>query len=1005
MWFYCAPRKIVFGEDSIEELNEIQGQSALIVTDKVLLDLQIPQKAIEILEKNGFKITIFDQVSYEPSIPMAKAGAEIATQEQVDWIVAIGGGSVIDCAKAIWVYYENPDMSIDSVFPEDPLLLREKARLITIPTTSGTGSDANWAIVIMDPETKQKLAVGHRDLIPDIDIVDPSLTLKLPPKLTASTGIDVLAHAIEAYTIEWKNDFADAMAIQAIKLVFEFLPKAVKDGQNIECREKMHNAATMAGIAIGNSQIGGTHALAHSAGAVLNIPHGEIIAISLPHMMKYCSEEEKTAKHYSEIAHAIGIKFASEQEGAEKLIHKVEELIDEIDLKTNLRSFGITEKTLEENMQLLSDFALNDTGSIVNPREITGEALRSMFYDMLGELTGGYREIILRVNLTTKQVSQEPLDLEGAKMFIGGSGLGAHYYFKFLNTKNVDALSPENILIFMTGPLTGLPTSCAGRFSVCSRSPLTGFWGEANSGGNFGPELKFAGYDGIILEGVSEKPVYLLIEDDKIEIRDASELWGMGTYAAHEKILNELGDKSFKIACIGQAGENLVKYASIMNDEGRAAGRTGLGAVMGSKKLKAIAVKGTNKEFSLPKEFDEKSKEAYETIKEDFFVELTGELGTAGYVDVAMDMYGDMPIRNWSESEFEEASNISGAAMKETILVGRYSCYRCPIRCGRIIEIPEGKYKLPRTKGPEYETLAAFGTNLKIGDLEALSFANYKANEYGIDTISAGTTIGVLLDLVSKNYIPSEALPEELDLSFGNADTLLTLLDMITKRKGIGNLLAEGSKVLAENFLYSALAPQIAGLEAPFHDPRAFSGWAIQYLTSPRGACHNNGDAYMVQQGLTFPELEIDNLPDSRFEDSGIAKQMVRLQSYRQLYNAMTICVFYNPPAPMVADLLGMAANRKYISEDLILLGDRIYALKRLVNLRLGWKPELQVLPSVMRQRLDGPTEGNTPDFKIQLKEWYEYRNYNIETGYPKKELLEQLKMSSFIRENESFGI
>ncbi|MCE7740292.1 MAG: hypothetical protein GPJ50_13030, partial [Candidatus Heimdallarchaeota archaeon] len=458
-------------------------------------------------------------------------------------------------------------------------------------------------------------------------------------------------------------------------------------------------------------------------------------------------------------------------------------------------------------------------------------------------------------------------------------------------------------------------------------------------------------------------------------------------------------------ACIGQAGENLVKYASIMNDEGRAAGRTGLGAVMGSKKLKAIAVKGTNKEFQLPKEFKEKSREAYESIKEDFYVELIEEFGTAGYLDAAIDMYGDLPIRNWSESKFDEASNLSGVSIKETILVGRYACYRCPIGCGRIIEIPEGKYKLPRTKGPEYETLGAFGTNLKIGNLEAISFATYRANDYGMDTISAGTTIGVLLDLVSKNYIPSEALPEELDLSFGNADTLLTLLDMITKRKGIGNLLAEGSKVLAENFLYSALAPQVAGLEAPFHDPRAFSGWAIQYLTSPRGACHNNGDAYMVQQGLTFPELEIDDLPDSRFEDSGIAKQMARLQSYRQLYNAMTICVFYNPPAPLVADLLGMAVNHKYISEDLILLGDRIYALKRLVNLRLGWKPVLQVLPNVMRQRLDGPTEGNTPDFTIQLKEWYEYRNYDIETGYPNKELLEQLEMSSFIRENESLGV
>ena len=385
----------------------------------------------------------------------------------------------------------------------------------------------------------------------------------------------------------------------------------------------------------------------------------------------------------------------------------------------------------------------------------------------------------------------------------------------------------------MTGPLTGLPTSCAGRFTVCSRSPLTGFWGEANSGGKFGPEMKFAGYDSIIIEGISENPVYLLIEDDKIEFRDASKLWGKGTYETHKKIIKELNDNKFKIACIGQAGENLVKYAAIINDEGRAAGRTGLGAVMGSKKLKAIAVKGSNKEFLLPAEFKKKSREAYESIKEEFFVELASDLGTSGYLDVAVDMYGDLPIRNWSESAFDEAYNLSGATMKETILVGRYACYRCPIGCGRIIEIPEGKYKLPRTKGPEYETLGAFGTNLKISNLKAISYANFKANDYGIDTISAGTTIGVLLDLVSKNAISSEALPNDLDLQFGNENILIPLLDMIVERKGIGSLLAEGSKVLAEKYLYTSLAPQVAGLEAPFHDPRAFSGWAIQYLTSP----------------------------------------------------------------------------------------------------------------------------------------------------------------------------
>ena len=997
MWFYCSPRKIVFGEDSLEELKEIKGKSALIVTDKALLDLGIPQKAIDLLDKNDIKITIFDQVDYEPSIPMAKAGAEIAEKEGVDWIIAIGGGSVIDCAKSIWVFYENPDISIDSVFPEDPLPLRNKARLITIPTTSGTGSDANWAIVITDPETKQKLSVGHRDLIPDIDIVDPSLTLKLPPHLTASTGMDVLAHAIEAYTIDWKNDFADAMALQAIKLVFDYLPKVIAEGDVLEYREKMHNAATMAGIAIGNSQIGGTHALAHSAGAIFRIHHGEIIAVVLPHMMRYCLEEEKTVQHYSEIAHAIGIKFDEPLQGAIKLIEKVEELIVNIGLKTTLKEFGITYKQLQENMGILCEFALNDTGSLINPRELSNDSIESLFYDMSGFIRGGYREVLLKVNLTDQKFSVEPLDMKAAKNFIGGSGLGAYYYFKFLNTKNVEALSPENILIFMTGPLTGLPTSCSGRFSICSRSPLTNFWGESNSGGKFGPELKFAGYDGIIIKGAAKEPAYLLIHDNKVEIKDATTLWGLGTYETQEKIWEELGDKSFKIACIGPAGENQVKYASIINDQGRVAGRTGLGAVMGSKKLKAIVVKGTNKDFLLPAEFNEKTREAYEYIKEDFSVEMAKELGTSGFIDAAVEMYGDMPIRNWSESSFEQAYAISGATMKETILVGRYSCYRCPIGCGRIVAIPEGKYKLKKTKGPEYETLAAFGTNLKIGDLEALAYANHKANDYGLDTISTGATVGVFLDLVSKDYIPIETLPKGLKLDFGEPDTLLTLLDMIVRREGIGNLLAEGSKVLAENFLYAALAPQVAGLEAPFHDPRAFSGMAIQYLTSPRGACHNNGDAYLVQQGLSFPELGIDNLPESRFENSGIAKQMAGIQSYRQLYNAMTLCIFYNPPAPMIANLLGMAVNQSFKPEDLLLLGDRIFALKRIINLRLGWKPELQILPNVMRQRLDGPTEGHTPDIQIQLKEWYEYRNYDTETGCPKTEELVRLGLQELL--------
>ncbi len=610
-------------------------------------------------------------------------------------------------------------------------------------------------------------------------------------------------------------------------------------------------------------------------------------------------------------------------------------------------------------------------------------------------LISGYRGKILRINLTEREVKTEPLDEENARKFVGGSGLGAYYYYKFIEQKVVEALSPENILIFFTGPLTGLPTACAGRFSICSRSPLTGIWGEANSGGKFGPELKFAGYDGIIVEGKSENPVYVYINDEKVEIRDAKDYWGMEVFESQEKILRDLEDDTFKIACIGPAGENLVKFASIMNDGARAAGRTGLGAVMGSKMLKAIVVKGSNKHFSLPEEFKEVSQEAQDIIMNDFSTELSHDLGTAGYVDLAVDMYGDLPIRNWSQGTYENAFKISGATMSETILVGRKACYRCPIACGREVEIPEGKYKLPKTKGPEYETIGAFGTNLLIDDLEALAYANYMANSYGIDTISAGATIGVLLDLVSKNVIPKGDLLDKLDYSFGNPEILIKLLRIISYREGIGNLLAEGSKKLAEHYNQPDVSPQIAGLEAPYHDPRAFSGMAVQYLTSPRGACHVNGDAYLVLQGMTFPELGIDDIPN-RFENKGIAKQMANIQSYRQLYNAMTICQFYNPPATLVAKLLGMAMREDIVPEDLILLGERIFALKRLLNLKLGWKTEWEKIPSVMLQKLEGPTEGNIPDYETQLKEWYIYRNYDRNTGEPKTDELKRLELLSF---------
>ncbi|NHJ33247.1 MAG: aldehyde ferredoxin oxidoreductase family protein [Asgard group archaeon] len=614
-------------------------------------------------------------------------------------------------------------------------------------------------------------------------------------------------------------------------------------------------------------------------------------------------------------------------------------------------------------------------------------------------MMSGFRGKILRVNLTNMAVKEEKLDLEAAQEFLGGSGLAAHYYWRHIMdyAEIPEPLSADNPLIFMTGALTGLPSYCTARTNFCSRSPLTTFFGDANIGGKIGPKLKFAGYDGIIIEGKSDKPVFISINDSNVEIRNAEELWGKGTYDTLEMVREELGNKKAEVVCIGPAGENFVKYSCIMTHGGRAAGRTGMGAVMGSKNLKAIAVHGTNREFDLPEEFMLLSKDAYNSVKEDYTVEIFSEFGTSGYLDVALEHYGDIPIRNWSKGTLENGTNLSGITMSETILIGKSTCYRCPIACGREIEITKGKYKTDKTDGPEFETLASMGTNLEITDLEAIVFANIKANDYGIDTISVGATIGVYYDLIEKGAIPIKKHPRDIKSEFGDADSLLRLLELISKRQGIGDDLAEGSKILAQKYSHPELAPQVAGLEAPTHDPRAFSGLAVMYVTSPRGACHLNGDAYYVQQGLIFPDLGIDNLPNDRFDNVGVVQPLVYLQSYRQVYNSAGVCQFYNPSGSKLARLISIAISRKTSTKELLKTGDRIFGLKRIINMKLGWTPSLEFLPKVMLQKLEGPTEGRIPDVKIQLDLWYKYRKYNRKTGIPSKSELKRLNLEKYL--------
>ena len=608
----------------------------------------------------------------------------------------------------------------------------------------------------------------------------------------------------------------------------------------------------------------------------------------------------------------------------------------------------------------------------------------------------GYMGRLLVVDLTSGQIEDEPLNEAYAREFIGGSGLAARYLYGLVDG-DTDPLGPENPLILMAGPLTGTAAPSCGRHAVCARSPLTGLWGEANSGGFFGPEMRFAGYDGIVIKGRSPEPVYLYLEDGRAELRGATHLWGEDTYRTQALIREELGDKKMKVACIGPAGEKLVRFAAVMNDHGRAAGRAGMGAVMGSKNLKAIAVRGHGQVPLADSEgFRETVRHILGVLKDDFVVEALRSLGTANVVEYFM-LLGDMPSRYFTQGEFEGADRISGAAMAETILTRNTACYRCPIACGRQVSLAE-RYGIERVDGPEYETIAAYGTLLLVDDLEGIAYAGHLCNAYGLDTISAGATIAFACYLYEQGIV-DQGETDGLDLRWGDIRPAIRLTEMIAQRQGFGDLLAEGSLALGRRYGVEDLAVQVNGLEVPMHDPRAAVGMALTYATSPRGACHNQGDMYLVDQGQVVEEVGI--VSGDRFESSAQkARVTARCQDWRSLYNAMIMCHFAHPPAESILALLRGATGWDLALEDLTTIGERIWNLKRAFNVRLGLTAANDRLPRLLLEPLsDGGAAGSIPDLDLMLREYYQVRGWDPTTGRPTPEKLRELGLSFVAQE------
>ncbi len=595
---------------------------------------------------------------------------------------------------------------------------------------------------------------------------------------------------------------------------------------------------------------------------------------------------------------------------------------------------------------------------------------------------------LLRVDLTVGKFSDVDISKEDQIKFMGGRGLAAKILYEE-NRPGIDPFDPENRLIVMSGPYTGTLGSFTAFYNVTTKSPLTGAILSAHSGGHWGPMLRKTGYDGLVIKGKSPSPVYLLITDSGPELKSAADLWGKNVFETIDEL--EKKHEKAKAAVIGPAGEKLVRYASIMNDMHRAAGRGGVGAVMGSKNLKAIVVHGTKE---VPQADGEKLRETFKTatttVKEKSAA--FSKYGTSMVVGIT-GKAGTIPTRNFQSGHFPEFEKIGGDAFVNNHVMKNTACARCPLHCGK--EAKTDKYG-STTEGPEYETLAMFGANLGNGDLDSIIQANHLCNLYGMDTISCADTIACAYELFEKRII-SDHDTGGLQLNWGNAEAMLKLVELTGKREGLGKLIGEGSRRLTAEFGPEAgrYAMNVKGMEFPGYDPRGIQGMSLAFATSTRGACHLRATMYV-------PELFQGVL--DRLTVKGKAQPLKDLQELFTLYDCMVLCkfgarnAFANSWDNMLI-LCNAATGFNYTVEDLKKVGARVWTVERLFNLREGLSRKDDTLP----ERLftlpipDGPSKGavvNKTDFESELDSYYAAWGWTKD-GIPTREALEKLGLTS----------
>ncbi len=613
----------------------------------------------------------------------------------------------------------------------------------------------------------------------------------------------------------------------------------------------------------------------------------------------------------------------------------------------------------------------------------------------------GYTGKILRVDLTSGSIDVETPGELFYRRYIGGAGLIAYYLLKEVDPE-VDPLGPDNLLIFAAGPVTGVPIAGAGRSAVGGKSPLTGGYGEADVGGFFGAEMRRAGFDAVVIRGQAESPVYLWLHDGEAEIRPANHLWGKTTGDTQAAVQEELGERTARLALIGPAGEKMVRYACVINDLKHAAGRTGMGAVMGSKKLKCVVARGRAQVPVADKEGVQALAKYMSTNWKEKAWSMH-ELGTPGGL-TGLHKQGKLPTRNFQDGQFEGNEKIGGEALRDTLLIDRGGCYACPIRCKRVVEVNDDDYQVdPLYGGPEYETLGSFGSVCGVDDLRAISKANEISNAYGLDTISAGMVVAFAMECFENELLTVEDT-DGLELRFGNGKAMVEMVRQIAERRGLGDLLAEGSTLAAEKIGGGAEAFVVNthGQPFPMHECRSRHGQALGYAVSPTGAdhMHNMWDEGLVREpvGEGWASMGVyTSVPATELNAAKVHAYTVTA-NMKWLDNSLGLCMFIPWTTDQKVEIVRAITGWETNLWELLKAGERYVTMMRLFNMRCGWTREDDVLPARMAEPHRSGSVTEKPVMPEVLSEavtqFYGMMGWDPETGMPTDARLQELEIA-----------